>query len=99
MAVTDAKPSWRAKRGKLLGDRLEARLVEIDQIHLVDGKRDLADAEQRQDAGMTPRLGEDAAAGIHEENGEVAIGCARCHVARVLHMAGRIGDDELPARR
>ena len=84
---------------EILGDRIEARLVEVDEIHLVDGERDLADAEQRQDAGVTAGLGEDAAAGIDQEHGEVAIRRARRHVARVLHMAGRIGDDELPPRR
>ena len=84
---------------EILGDRIEARLVEVDEIHLVDGERDPADAEQRQDAGMTAGLGEDAATGIDQEHGEVAIRCARRHVARVLHMAGRIGDDELPPRR
>ena len=85
--------------GKILGDRLEPRLVEIDQIHLVDGKRDLGDAEQRQDAGVAPGLGQNAAAGIDQQHGEIAIRRAGRHVARVLHVAGRVGDDELAPRR
>ena len=48
---------------------------------------------------MPPRLGEHAGAGIDQEHGEVAVGSARRHVARVLHMARRIGDDEFAARR
>ena len=85
--------------GKLLGDRLEARLVEIDEIHLVDGERDPADAEQRQDAGMPPRLRQHPAARIDQQHGEIAIRRAGRHVARVLHMTRRIGDDEFPPRR
>ena len=86
--------------GKLLGDRLEARLVEIDEIHLVDGERDPADAEQRQDAGMTPRLRQYPAPRIDQQHGEIAIRRAGRHVARVLHMARRIGDDKFaPWRR
>ena len=87
------------KGGKILGDRLEPRLIEIDQVHLVDGKRHLADAEQRQDAGMAARLGQDAAARIDQQHGEIAIGRAGRHVARVLDVARRVGDDEFPPRR
>ena len=84
---------------EILGDRIEARLAEIDEIHLVHGKRELADAEQRDDAGVPPRLGEHAAPRIDQEHGEVAIGRSGRHVARVLHMPRRIGDDEFAARR
>src|SRR6516164_666953 len=59
--------------GELLGDRLEARLVEIDEIHLVHSERDLLDAEQRKDAGVTSRLGEHAASRIDQEHCEIAI--------------------------
>jgi hypothetical protein len=83
---------------KLLGDRLEARLLEIDQVHLVDGKRDLVDAEQRQDASVPPRLGEHPAPRIDQKHGEVAIRGSGRHVARVLHVARRVGDDEFPPR-
>ncbi len=81
------------------GDGVEARLVEIDEVHLVDGERDLADAEQRQDAGVTPGLSEHPAARIDQQHGEIAIRRSRRHVARVLHVPWRIGDDELPPRR
>ena len=89
----------RGEAPEVLGDRVEARLIEIDEVHLVDGKRELADAEQRDDAGMPPRLREHASAGIDQEHGEVAVRSAGRHVARVLHMARRIGDDEFAARR
>ena len=85
--------------GKVLGDGLEARLVEIDEIHLVDGERDAADAEQRQDASVPPRLGQHATPRIDQQHGEVAIRRAGRHVARVLHVARRIGDDEFPPWR
>ena len=87
------------KCGKILGDRLEPRLIEIDQIHLVDGERHRADAKQRQDAGMAAGLGQNAAAGVDQQHGEIAIGRAGRHVARVLDVARRVGDDEFPPRR
>ena len=99
MQVIDSKPSGAAKRREVLGDRVEARLIEIDEVHLVDGERELADAEQRDDAGMPPRLREHAVARIDEQHGEVAVRRAGRHVARVLHVARRIGDDEFAARR
>src|SRR5262245_62874269 len=58
--------------GELLGDRLEAYSVEIDEIHLVDSERELLDAEQRKDAGVASRLGEHAASRIDQEHGEIA---------------------------
>ena len=72
----DAGDRLEAERGgegpEVVGNRVEARLTEIDEVHLVDGKRELADAEQRDDAGMPPRLGEQACARIDQEHGEVA---------------------------
>ncbi len=47
---------------------------------------------------MAPRLGEHALPRIDQQHGEIAIRRAGRHVARVLHMARRIGDDELPPR-
>jgi len=48
---------------------------------------------------MAPRLGQHAAPRIDEQHGEIAVRRAGCHVARVLHMARRVGDDEFPPRR
>ena len=42
---------------------------------------------------------EDAFARIDENDREIGRGCARDHVARVLNVSRRIGDDELTLRR
>jgi hypothetical protein len=41
------------------------------------------------------RLRLDAMRGIDEQNRQVSGRCAGCHIARVLFVAGRIGEDEL----
>ena len=55
----------------------------------------MADAEQGADEGVAPRLGEHALARVDENDGEIGGGGAGRHVARVLLMARRVGDDEL----
>jgi hypothetical protein len=42
-------------------------------------------------------LGQHAAAGVDQDHGEVRGGGAGDHVARVLLVAGRVGDDEFAA--
>ena len=44
---------------------------------------------------MAPRLGEDALARVDQDDGQVGGGGTGDHVAGILFMAGRIGDDEL----
>ncbi len=46
---------------------------------------------------MPPRLRQDALPGVDQDDGEIGVGGARRHVARVLDMARRVGDDELAA--
>ena len=72
-------------------------LREVDEVHLVDGGDEVADAEQGGDVGVATRLGEDAFARIDEDDGEVCGGGAGGHVAGVLLVAGGVGDDELAA--
>jgi len=48
---------------------------------------------------MTTRLREDAFARIDEDDGQVCCGCTGDHIARVLFVPGRVGDDELALRR
>ena len=49
---------------------------------------------------MAPRLPRHAAARIDQNDGRVGGRCTRRHVARILFVAGRIGDDETaPGRR
>src|SRR5437016_5791457 len=73
-------------------------LGEADQIHLVDRERQPADAEQRHDAGVTPGLRQNTLPRIDQKHRKVAGRGARRHVAGVLLMAGRVGDDELAFR-
>ena len=48
---------------------------------------------------MTARLRQHAVAGVDQDDGEIGGGRAGGHVARVLLVAGGIGDDEFAARR
>src|SRR5262245_34544782 len=45
---------------------------------------------------MPAGLGQDSFAGINEQNREIGTGRASCHVAGILLMAWRIGNDERP---
>ena len=71
----------------------------VHQIHLVDGHDDMNDAEQRDDERVALRLDGHAVACVYENDGEIAVGGASRHVARILFMSRRIGDDELPFGR
>ncbi|GIX18278.1 MAG: hypothetical protein KatS3mg119_2464 [Rhodothalassiaceae bacterium] len=77
-----------------LGDGAEGLLAEIDEIHLVDGEHQLPDAEQRADEGVPARLGDDALSRIDQQHRQIRGRCAGGHVAGVLLVTGRVGDDE-----
>ena len=68
--------------------------IVADQVHLVDGQHEIADADQMREIGVTPRLREHAFARIDQNHRKVCGRGAGHHVARVLFMARRIGDDE-----
>jgi hypothetical protein len=55
----------------------------------------VADAEQRGDEAVAAGLGQHALARIDQDHGKVRGRGAGDHVARVLLVAGRVGDDEL----
>ena len=59
----------------------------------------MLDAEQRSDEAVPVRLLHHAVSGVDEDDGEVGSGSSRDHVARVLHVARCIGDDELSLGR
>ncbi len=86
-------------RHELRDHRLVARLRVTDEVHLVDRDDDLRDAEQRGNEGMAARLREHAFGHVDEDHREVGGRRAGHHVARVLHVAGRVGDDEAAPRR
>ena len=79
-------------------DLPENRLAVTGQIHLIYGDDDVFDAEQRDDEAVALGLRLHSIAGINQNDGQVASGGARSHVARVLLVAGRIGDDKLAPR-
>ena len=88
----EAKP----RRERAIGrdDVVEDGLVEIDEIHLVHREHDVAHAQHGHDEGMAARLRQDALARVDQDDGEFGGGGAGRHVARILLMAGRIGNDE-----
>ena len=75
-------------------DRGEALGVESDQVHLVHGQHDVTHAEQAEDVAVAPGLRDHALAGVDQHHREIGIGRAGRHVAGVLHVARRVGDDE-----
>ena len=80
-------------------DVVEDLLVVVDEVHLVDRQDHVRDPEQRGDERVALGLLDDAVARVHEHDREVRGRGARDHVARVLHVAGGVGEDERAARR
>ncbi|GAA3412566.1 hypothetical protein GCM10018952_25760 [Streptosporangium vulgare] len=56
------------------------------------------DAEEPGDGGVPPGLRDDAVAGVDDDEHKLGGRGAGDHVAGVLHVAGRVGEDEAPAR-
>ena len=83
---------------EVVDDVVEDLAVEVDQVHLVDGQRELGDPEQLRDSRVPPRLDPHAVARVHQQDRHVRRRRAGRHVARVLLVPGRVGEDELPAR-
>ncbi len=54
----------------------------------------MADAEQRRDEGVATGLLDHALTGVDQHDHDVGRGRAGDHVARVLHVAGGVGQDE-----
>ena len=84
---------------ELEADALEDLLVVVDEVHLVDAQHEVRHAEQRREERVPPRLLDDAVARVDEDQREVGGRRAGHHVARVLDVAGGVGDDELAGRR
>jgi hypothetical protein len=85
-------------RGRIHGSR--ARCVvrsceKADQIHLVDGDHHALDADQRHQEAVAARLRLHAVTGVDQDDGQVGRRGAGDHVARVLLVPRRVGDDEL----
>ena len=82
----------------LRGDPLKGLAAEIDQIDLVDREGDVADSEQRGDEGMTPCLLQHTLLRIDQDDRDIGGRGAGRHIARILLMTRRVGDDELALR-
>ena len=80
-------------------DLLEALLRPAHLVHLVDGQHHAFDADEIADRGVTAGLALDAVAGVDQEDGDIGMGGARRHVARVLLVPGKVDDDEAAVRR
>ena len=81
--------------GELVDDLAEALLAPVHEVHLVDRDDQVGDAQQRRDERVALGLLEDPAAGVDEDDRRVGGGGAGDHVARVLLVARRVGEDEL----
>src|SRR5664280_2117223 len=73
-------------------------LVDFDQVHLVDADQQVGHPQQRGQEGVAPGLLDDSLAGVDQDHGEVGGRVPGHHVARVLHVARCVGDDELAGR-
>ena len=81
----------------LSGDLLEGRMLVADEVHLVDRDDDALHAHERAHREVPERLRAHAARCIDQQHGDVGIRGRDGHVARVLLVAGSIGDDHAPA--
>ena len=69
--------------------------VVVHQVHLVDGQHEVGDAEQTRDARVALGLRADAVARVDQQDGDVSGRSAGRHIARVLLVPRRVGQDEL----
>ena len=93
------QPDRGAELEHLAHDLVEALLGVVDEVHLVDGDDHVADPQQRGDRRVPAGLLGQPRAGVDQQQREVRGGGARDHVARVLRVAGAVGEDEAPPRR
>ena len=80
-------------------DVVENLLGIIDEVHLVHRQYDVRNAQQAGDIGVAARLRQQTFARIHQHDRQVCSRGPGHHVARVLLVSRRIGDDELARRR
>ena len=79
----------------IVGDDVaKDRFVVVDEVDLVDRQHDVTDAEQRDDDRVAMGLRQQALARVDQQDREIGVRGAGRHVAGVLLVAGRVGDDE-----
>src|SRR6516225_9659599 len=79
---------------KIPDNIIKTTLLEADEIHLVDGEHDVPNAEQPAEVGMTLGLRQHPFARVDQNDGQLRGRGAGRHIARVLLVPGRVGDDE-----
>ena len=84
---------------EFIDDLVETLLAVFDEIHLVHREDDVADSQEVGNEGVAAGLLDHTETGVDEDDGEVRGRGTGDHVPRVLDVAGRVGDDELPLRR
>ena len=72
----------------------QSGLPVVDEVHLVDGEDDVLDAHQGDDRAMPVGLPQQTLGRVDQDHRQIGGGCAGRHVARVLLMPRRVGDDE-----
>ena len=78
---------------------MNASNEKLDLVHLVDRHGDARHAEEPRDEQMAPCLLRDAAANVDQDDRDVGVGSRRHHIACVLHVTGRVREDEPPPGR
>ena len=84
---------------KLVANFDEPFLAVIDEVHLVDRDNKVWNAQQRGNARVAAALLDHAQARIDKNDGKIGRRRSGHHVARVLDVAGRVGNNELAAGR
>ena len=95
MKRTSSMPSLRGEFEVVGADAFEDGLVVADQIHLVDRHHQVRNVDQMGQVGVAPGLRQHALARVDQDDGEVGGRGGGDHVARVLLVPGRVGDDVL----
>ena len=87
------------KPAEFAANGVEDIFAVLHQVHFVDRDHQVANAQQGGDERVPPRLRQHAMARVDQHDGQVRRGCAGGHIARVLLMPRRVGDDEFALRR
>ena len=94
----DAIESDLAREGPVLRlDLAEPLLGVLDEVHLVDRERHVTHAEEGHELTVAAGLRQHPLAGVDEDHRRIRGRGAGDHVPRVLLVARRVGDDEVPA--
>ncbi len=85
--------------GDLVAHAGEHVVGELHLIHLVHRDDHVRHAQQARDEEVATGLLGGPAARVHQDDGHVGVRGGGHHVSCILHVAGRVGEDEAPPRR